>query len=75
MTSKPRIVQLAMVQMTCTKSQKENTDKAIAKVEQAASMGANIVCLQELFNAPYPCQSEDYERFAWAETIPGPTSI
>jgi N-carbamoylputrescine amidase len=75
MTSKPRIVQLAMIQMSCTKSQKENTEKAIAKVEQAASRGANIVCLQELFNAPYPCQSEDYERFAWAEAIPGPTSI
>jgi N-carbamoylputrescine amidase len=30
--------------------------------------------LQELFNAPYPCQSEDHDRFAWAETIPGPTS-
>ncbi|MFN7889974.1 MAG: carbon-nitrogen hydrolase [Pirellula sp.] len=74
MTSKRRIVQLAMIQMACTKNQKENIEKAIAKVEQAALTGANIVCLQELFNAPYPCQSEDFDRFAWAETIPGPTS-
>ena len=74
MTNRQRIVRLAMIQMTCSKNQQENTEKAIAKVEQAAQQGANVVCLQELFNAPYPCQSEDYEKFTWAESIPGPTS-
>jgi N-carbamoylputrescine amidase len=69
-----RIVQLAMVQMACTDSQRDNTRKAMDRVEQAAKMGANIVCLQELFNAHYPCQSEDHDRFDWAEPIPGPTS-
>jgi N-carbamoylputrescine amidase len=49
-------------------------DHAMAQVRTAAQRGANIVCLQELFNAPYPCQSEDHDRFAWAESIPGPTS-
>ena len=53
-----RIVRLATVQMTCGDSQEENIAKAVARVRQAASLGANIVCLQELFNAPYPCQSE-----------------
>ena len=72
--TKARTVRLAMVQMTCSENQKENTDKAIDRVRQAASQGANIVCLQELFNAPYPCQSEEHFRFEWAETIPGPTS-
>ncbi len=72
--TKARTVRLAMVQMTCSENQKENTDKAIERVRQAASQGANIVCLQELFNAPYPCQSEEHFRFEWAETIPGPTS-
>ena len=70
----PRTVRLALVQMTCTSNQKENTNKAIDRVRQAASQGANIVCLQELFNAPYPCQSEEHFRFEWAESIPGPTS-
>jgi N-carbamoylputrescine amidase len=75
MTATPaRTVRLALVQMTCTEIQKENTDKAIERVRQAAAQGANIVCLQELFNAPYPCQSEAHERFAWAESIPGTTS-
>jgi len=72
--SKDRIVRLATVQMTCGESQEENIAKAITRVRLAASKGANIVCLQELFNAPYPCQSEAHERFQLAESIPGPTS-
>lgn len=75
MTTSRKIVQLAMVQMTCSSSQSENRDKAVDCIEKAASRGANIVCLQELFNAPYPCQTEDHDRFQWAESIPGPTSI
>ena len=71
---KDRIVRLATVQMTCSENQDENVQKAVSRVRQAASQGANIVCLQELFNAPYPCQSEDHDRFEWAESIPGPTS-
>jgi N-carbamoylputrescine amidase len=74
MSKVSRQVQLALVQMTTPKSIPENVDKAIELVRQAAKAGANIVCLQELFNAPYPCQSEDHDRFEWAETIPGPTS-
>ena len=72
--SKDRIVRLATVQMTCGESQEQNVAKALARVRQAAALGADIVCLQELFNAPYPCQSEDHDRFQWAEAIPGPTS-
>ncbi|MBU6174213.1 MAG: carbon-nitrogen hydrolase [Planctomycetes bacterium] len=74
MTQKVRNVHLAMVQMACSSHQSENIEKAISKIEEAAKQGANIVCLQELFNAPYPCQSEDHARFDWAESIPGPTS-
>jgi N-carbamoylputrescine amidase len=74
MSKVSRTVHLALVQMTTPKSIPENVDKAIALVRQAAKAGANIVCLQELFNAPYPCQSEEHDRFAWAESIPGPTS-
>ncbi len=67
-------VNLALVQMTCGTNREENTDKAIARVDEAAAAGANIVCLQELFPGQYPCQSEDHDRFTWAEPIPGPTS-
>lgn len=72
--SKERLVRLALVQMTCGTNQKENTEKAVSRIRQAAAQGANVVCLQELFNAPYPCQTEEHHRFDWAEEIPGPTS-
>ena len=74
MPNASRIVRLALVQMTTTDDIPANIEKGMTLVRTAASRGANIVCLQELFNAPYPCQSEDHARFAWAESIPGPTS-
>lgn len=60
--------------MTCTDDKSANIDKAEQRIAQAAKAGANIVCLQEVFNTPYPCQSEDHRNFDLAEEIPGPTS-
>lgn len=48
-------------------------EAAIGWIEEAADRQANIVCLQELFNGPYPCQREDHRMFDLAEPIPGPT--
>ena len=67
-------VTVALIQMSCTSSRAANVEKACARIAQAASAGANIVCLQELFAGQYPCQSEDHARFGEAEPIPGPTS-
>jgi N-carbamoylputrescine amidase len=67
-------VQIALVQMSCGESKENNVRKALQRIAEAAAAGAHIVCLQELFATPYPCQSEDHARFAWAEPIPGPTS-
>lgn len=47
---------------------------SIEHVREAAGRGAQIVCLKELFNAPYFCKSQRCERFDLAEPIPGPTS-
>jgi N-carbamoylputrescine amidase len=60
--------------MSCVPDPATNLDKAIRQVRQAARMGAQIVCLQELFRTPYFCQEEDHARFELAEPIPGPTS-
>lgn len=65
---------LGLVQMTCTPAKQPNLDKALARIREAAAAGAQIICLQELFAGHYPCQSEDFTRFADAEPIPGPTS-
>jgi N-carbamoylputrescine amidase len=60
--------------MSCTENPKENFDKAIAKIRDAASNGAQIICLQELFRSLYFCDVEDYENFQLAEPIPGPST-
>jgi len=44
------------------------------RVREAARRGAQIICLKELFNAPYYCKSQKAERFDLAEPIPGPTT-
>src|SRR6478736_8536277 len=60
--------------MSCTKGKEENLAKAISKVREAASKGAQIICLQELFTSLYFCDVEDYDNFNLAESIPGPSS-
>jgi len=42
-------------------------------IREAAGRGANVICLQELFDAPYFCKVTEAERFDLAEPIPGPT--
>lgn len=53
---------------------KANVAKAVKKVEEAASRGAQVVCLPELFRSRYFCQEEDEKNFKFAETIPGETT-
>lgn len=60
--------------MSCSADAKQNLDKAIAGIRVAASKGANIICLQELFTSLYFCDVEDYENFKLAEAIPGKTT-
>ncbi len=69
-----REVALGLLQMSCTQDKRENVDKAVGQIEQAAQTGAQVICLQELFTGPYPCQAEDHRMFDWAEPIPGPTT-
>jgi N-carbamoylputrescine amidase len=67
-------VNVGLVQMSCSGNKKENLDKAIAKVKEAAAKGAQIVCLQELFTSLYFCDVEDYDNLKLAEPVPGPSS-
>jgi N-carbamoylputrescine amidase len=64
---------LGLIQETVSVDGQENVDRAIERVREAAARGAQIICLQELFNAPYFCKVTDAERFDLAEPIPGPT--
>jgi N-carbamoylputrescine amidase len=54
--------------------QKAMLDKHLPFIEQAAKRGVQILCLQEIFNGPYFCPSQDKRWYAAAEAIPGPTT-
>ncbi|HLT74579.1 MAG TPA: carbon-nitrogen hydrolase [Ohtaekwangia sp.] len=69
-----KTVKVGTVQMSCSANPDENLKKAIAGIRQAASQGAQIVCLQELFRSLYFCDVEDYDNFKLAEPIPGPST-
>ena len=49
-------------------------DKHIPFITEAAARGVQILCLQEIFNGPYFCPSQDRRWYAAAEAIPGPTT-
>lgn len=42
-------------------------------IEEAGKKGVRVLCLQEVFNAPYFCPSQDKRWYAAAEAVPGPT--
>lgn len=67
-------VKIALLQEKEAGSPENNLRRSLAKMETAAAEGAQIICLQELFLGPYPCQAEDPAYFSLAEAIPGPTT-
>jgi len=66
-----RKIKVGLVQSSCSADVETNFKKAEAGIKEAASKGAQIVCLQELFRSLYFCDVEDYENFKLAEAIPG----
>ena len=67
-------VTIAAIQMKCADDASHNLGQAVSEIEKSARNGARLVCLQELFASKYFCQSEDHDKFALAESIPGPTT-
>uniref|UniRef100_Q3AS20 Carbon-nitrogen hydrolase family protein n=1 Tax=Chlorobium chlorochromatii (strain CaD3) TaxID=340177 RepID=Q3AS20_CHLCH len=63
-------VSIAVVQSECKGDAVANRAEATAKIREAAALGAQIICLQELFVTRYFCQTEAYEPFGEAEAIP-----
>jgi N-carbamoylputrescine amidase len=64
---------IGIVQDHATPDLAANVARAETFIRAAAGRGAQIVCLKELFNAPYFCKKQEHERFNLAEPIPGPT--
>ena len=74
MSTESKPVTLGLIQAKADSNPATNLQATLAKVEQAAANGANIVCTQELFATEYFCQSEHHDNFRLAETIPGDTT-
>jgi N-carbamoylputrescine amidase len=70
--SQPKF-KVGLIQQAVSADAAATVDAAVRGIREAAARGAQIICLQELFNAPYFCKVTDAERFDLAEPIPGPT--
>ena len=62
---------VGLVQMKCGPEPEANFARAVKFIREAASDGAEIVCLPELFRSQYFCQTEEHANFELAEEIPG----
>ncbi|WP_257658951.1 carbon-nitrogen hydrolase [Parapedobacter lycopersici] len=69
-----RKVNIGTVQMSCVADKAANLAKAVEQIRVAASKGAQLICLQEIFSTLYFCDVEDYDNFKLAESIPGPST-
>ena len=65
---------LGLIQMRCSLDPADNLRRACVFLRDAASRGATVACLPELFKTQYFCQTEDAATFDLAEPIPGPSS-
>ncbi len=71
----PNIVRAAIVQTEWTGDKDSMLKKNMDYAREAAKQGAQVMCFQELFNAPYFCSVQENEHFSYAEPIPdGPTT-
>jgi N-carbamoylputrescine amidase len=67
-------VKTGLIQMACGNVKQDNIGKSVAKIREAAGMGAQIICLQELFATEYFCWEENHDYYSLSEAIPGPTT-
>ena len=83
MSTKSKIVRCGLIQCSnplndekrpVAEIQKAMVDKHIAMIEEAGKKGVQILCLQEIFNGPYFCPSQDPRWYEAAEAVPGPTT-
>jgi N-carbamoylputrescine amidase len=65
---------IGIIQDAASPDRAANLERTGRLVREAASRGAQIVCLKELFQSPYFCKSQQIDRFDLAESIPGPTT-
>jgi len=68
------LVRVGLVQARATEDLARNLERTAAFIGRAASRGADVVCLQELFATRYFAQRRDLRARELAQPIPGPLS-
>jgi N-carbamoylputrescine amidase len=66
---------VAAVQIACSDNVNSNLDKLELHIRHAASRGAKLVVLQELFEGPYFCVDQDKKHLARAKPLVGHSTI
>ena len=66
-----KIVTIGLIQTSVSENIAETMEKTAEKIERAAKLGAQIICLQELFRTRYFPQEENQDVSGLAESIPG----
>jgi beta-ureidopropionase len=76
----PRIVRVGLIQAsnpkhdgTVAEIQEAMFQKHLPMIEDAGQKGVQILGLQEIFNGPYFCPSQDKVWYEGTEAVPGPT--
>ena len=78
----PRIVRCSIIQASnavpatepLAVQKQAMVDKHLGLIRKAAADGAQIVCLQEIFNGPYFCAEQSVKWYETTEPVPaGPT--
>ena len=67
-------IHVGIIQVACSDDKQGNVTKSIEKIREAAGLGAQVICLQELFSTTYFCWEENYDNFKLADAIPGPVT-
>ena len=68
-------VRAALVQQKWTGDKESMIKNAVSALREAASQGAQVACLQELFYGPYFCQVQDPQWYGWTEEVPGGPTV
>lgn len=68
------MTRIALLQLSASEDAARNQRKTEEKIREAASNGASVVCLQELFQSRYFPQRVDVRGYGLAETLPSKTS-
>ena len=63
---------VGLVQCRAGRGYDEARREAAEGVREAARLGAQVICLQELFCGPYFCSTEEAANCALAEAVDGP---